>query len=56
MKKETSRLNIQKAQDSRRLIGVDKFLQKLQTYAENMDLWNRVVALFDHYGFQLKRK
>lgn len=56
MVRETSKLNIQKAQDSRRLIGVVKFLDKLVLYAGNTELWNKIVELFDHHGFQLKRK
>ena len=55
MAKETSRANIRKAQDTRRLIGVTRFLERLQDYQTNPGLWDRVVKEFKVHGFTLRK-
>lgn len=54
MAKETSKANIQKAQDTRRLIGVTRFLERLQDYHSDPGLWDRVVKEFKVHGFTLR--
>lgn len=54
MAKETSKANIRKAQDTRRLIGVTRFLEHLQDYQTNPGLWDRVVKEFKAHGFILR--
>lgn len=56
MRKETSQQNIQKAQDSRRLIGVNRFLEKLQEYKLRADLWKQVRQQFKNHGFKLETR
>lgn len=51
MEIEASKKNLLKAQDSRRLIGVCRFLEKLQGYKQNPGLWSGVVEKFKKYGF-----
>ena len=55
-KTETSQQNIQKAQDSRRIIGVNRFLDKLQEYKQKPELWEQVRQEFSNHGFKLETK
>ena len=54
MVKETSKANIRKAQDARRLIGVTRFLERIQDYQTSPGLWDRVVKEFKVHGFTLR--
>ena len=54
MKIETSKQNILKAQDSRRVIGVIRFLKKLQEYKLKTELWKQVRQEFKNHGFKLE--
>lgn len=56
MQKETSKTNIQKAQDTRRLIGVARFLEKLDGYKSNPELWAGVVEEFKRHGFNIEER
>lgn len=56
MSRETSQQNIQKAQDSRRIIGVNRFLDKLQEYKQKPELWEQVRQEFNNHGFNLETK
>jgi len=55
-KTETSQQNIQKAQDSRRIIGVNRFLDKLQEYKQRPELWKQVRQEFNNHGFKLETR
>lgn len=56
MNKEASKINIQKAQDTRRLIGVGKFILKLKDYRKNEKLWEDICKEFNKHGFEVKVK
>lgn len=51
---ETGKINIAAAQNSRRLIGVRNFLQKLKRFKQDPDLWQKVKDEFQKDGLELK--
>ena len=56
MKKPSSRINIRKAQNARRIIGVNRFLDRIKSYRNDAELWECVKAVFLKSGFILKNK
>lgn len=53
MENKTKKTNIQRAQDTRRIIGVRKFLDKILEYRRDPELWKKVEKTFEEAGLSL---
>lgn len=53
MENKMKKTNIQRAQDTRRIIGVRKLLDKILEYRRDPELWKRVKETFEEAGLFL---
>lgn len=53
MENKMKKTNIQRAQDTRRIIGVRKFLDKILEYRRDPELWKKVEKTFEEAGLPL---
>lgn len=53
MENKMKKTNIQRAQDTRRIIGIKKFLHKILEYRRDPELWKKVEKTFEEAGISL---
>lgn len=53
MENKMKKTNIQRAQDTRRIIGVRKLRDKILEYRRDPELWKRVEETFEEAGISL---
>lgn len=53
MENKTKKTNIQRAQDTRCIIGVRKFLDKILEYQQDPELWKKVEKTFEEVGLTI---
>lgn len=56
VKRESSQINIRRAQDSRRVIGVIRFINKLVEYSRNIELWGKIQGEFSKRGLRIEKE